>query len=360
MGFGYNASVVGVDALSAASARAAVLLVLVVVPLLAGAQGCKPAAHMMSELPDSGPDPTAMTWNSVVLPTPDAGLPPNLMSVWGSSVSDIYIVGEASTVYHLTGGSWVQETVTSTVDLLDVNGSGPDDVYAVGFAGTILHRSMGVWTAEKNAQKVTLRAVRARAGGLAFAVGDNGTILERGVAGWAPVPSDTEENLNGLWLSPDGSAGVAVGNLGTITVLSGNAWMRQRVTGLLSELKGVWGTDPNNLYIVGLDGTLLRSGSGGWDSIDGAPQVFLRGVYGTSMSDAYLVGWGGTLAHTDGTQVDAYPDPSGDHRLEAVWGGLLDPPTEPGPDGGVVPHARFYIVGVTGVALVGPRLEDQP
>jgi hypothetical protein len=328
----------------------------------------------------AGPDTTAIAFSREVLPfasstgtggsTGTATTPPNLFSVWGSSASDVFVVGARASIFHYDGETWSKETSTATADLHSVWGSAPDQVFACGTGGTILRRTGAgtgagtgaSWIKEAVPVRTTLLAIRGSATSAdLYASGNEATILHRNARGvWSKMPVESQENLSGLWVSSGGDQGVAVGNLGTILRLRGDRWNRERVAGLLQALHAVWGPSPDELYIVGLEGTVRRSRGGPWSPIEGAPQVYLRDIYGTSEGDVYMVGWGGTIAHTDGMRVEPYPDLGGGYRLESVWGTTLDPPTETGPDGGVVPHTRFYIAGVSGTLLVGPRRSDLP
>lgn len=297
-----------------------------------------------------------------MLPIRSSTAPPNLFSVWGSSATDVFVVGDKASIFHYDGETWRKETSTATADLFSVWGTGPDQVFACGGGGTILRRSGSVWTKEPVPLKATLRAIRGgMSGANVYAVGIDATVLRRNARGvWSIMPAETQESLSGLWISEGGDQGVAVGNLGTVLRLRGDRWQRERITGLVSALHAVWGSALNDLYIVGLDGTVEHSRGGPWSAIDGAPQVFLRDVFGTSAGDVYIVGWGGTIARTDGVTAEPYPNVAAGYRLESAWATQLDPATEPGPDGGVVARTRVYAVGVSGVVLVGPRAEVLP
>ncbi|AKU98867.1 Type IV fimbrial biogenesis protein PilY1 [Labilithrix luteola] len=64
-----------------------------------------------------------------------------LDAIWGSSASDVWVVGGAGTVRHKTpsDGRWVPIAVPTTLNLHGVWGSGPNDIWFIGDAGTILH-----------------------------------------------------------------------------------------------------------------------------------------------------------------------------------------------------------------------------
>jgi hypothetical protein len=68
---------------------------------------------------------------------------------WGSSSSDVYLVGEAGAIQRWNGTAWSPMNSGTGESLLGVWGSGPGDVYAVGGNGTVLHydgNAPGDWT----------------------------------------------------------------------------------------------------------------------------------------------------------------------------------------------------------------------
>jgi hypothetical protein len=60
-------------------------------------------------------------------------------SVWGSSSSDVFAVGNSGTILHYDGSTWSAMTSGTTSFLSGVWGSSATDVFAVGDGGTILH-----------------------------------------------------------------------------------------------------------------------------------------------------------------------------------------------------------------------------
>ena len=72
-----------------------------------------------------------------------------LYAVWGSSASNVFVVGEESVgnggiIMHYDGKAW---TNTSTANALEcVYGNTASDIFSVGFGGTILHYDGGTWT----------------------------------------------------------------------------------------------------------------------------------------------------------------------------------------------------------------------
>jgi photosystem II stability/assembly factor-like uncharacterized protein len=68
--------------------------------------------------------------------------PYSCSSLWGSSLNDLYIAGQAGEILHSTDGgmSWSLEETASGVGFFSISGSGPGEVVAVGSDGAILVR----------------------------------------------------------------------------------------------------------------------------------------------------------------------------------------------------------------------------
>ena len=307
-----------------------------------------------------------------------AGEEPNFFDIWGTDYDDIYVVGEAATILHFDGVAWSRvfewTTSTSPPDLRAVWGSGSDDVYAVGTGGTVLHyfrpdappgqpEFEARWVQEPlaGAQTIDLNGIWGdRRGQSPWVCGNNGKVFARNpMTGWTEAPSDSLENLNGIWISDDGADGVSVGNLGAITRMTGRGpWTAERIEGLNKPLKDVWGRGVGSLYIVGLEGTLLRAEDTAWVAVENTPLVYLRDLYGLGGRNAFIVGWNGTILETNGNDVFAYFDIT-DQRLEGAFATREPDPTVPpapaGADAGPPPlRQAFYLVGVSGTILKGP------
>jgi hypothetical protein len=61
-----------------------------------------------------------------------------LQDLWGTSATDVFVVGENGVVLHYDGAEWTGSSQSDRT-LLGVWGPSPGDVFAVGNAGTILH-----------------------------------------------------------------------------------------------------------------------------------------------------------------------------------------------------------------------------
>lgn len=289
----------------------------------------------------------------------------NLFDVWGDRDGAVWAVGERGSVFRFQEGQWEEFEAPTTEDLRSVWGRSPAEIYAVGARGTILRYALpevlpgvgageeqeqepeAVWTIEASPSDSDLNAVSG-GGGKVYAAGTGGSLLSRNEEGaWEEVVSGTIETINGLFVDRQGR-GVAVGNLGLLLIGDEEGgWERQRIDGMSQALRAVWGTSAESFYVVGLDGTILRSRDGALEAIPGAPKVYLRSVWGLSMGDAWVVGWGGTVLRLDGHKAAPLKGVT-DRRLEGVWGRWAsDPETEE-------LSPEFWLVGVSGTILLGP------
>lgn len=71
-------------------------------------------------------------WAPITLPGPALGR--SLYKIWGTSADNLYVVGEAGTVWHKKGTTWLLESETplATGTLFTVAGASESEIYAVG------------------------------------------------------------------------------------------------------------------------------------------------------------------------------------------------------------------------------------
>ncbi|AKV00196.1 Type IV fimbrial biogenesis protein PilY1 [Labilithrix luteola] len=85
---------------------------------------------------DASPIADSLSWAPV-----DSQTNVTLLSIWGSSASDVWAVGGLGTIRHITPADerWQQVESKTIQPLRSVWGSGPNDIWVVGDGGTILH-----------------------------------------------------------------------------------------------------------------------------------------------------------------------------------------------------------------------------
>ncbi len=269
-----------------------------------------------------------------------------LRGVWGSSASDVYVVGGQGTILHSRGdGVWTQQTSGTTKDLNAIWGSSPTDVYAAG--DVLLHSSgdgnwqaqtapsalMGVWGSAAN--DVYIAGIF----GISHSTGDGNWSAQSQAEPWGGYfhvrgTSATDVyavggfiNLNnpadgggvahlsgGQWswnmLSPpDEMKDIVFTARGAFIVgLSGQIWAKDNAGGAWTQqtspvpwdLQGIWADEAGELYAVGGSGTVLTSaGDGSWSAQAALFVLDLWGVWGASAHDIYAVGDEGQIFHFD-------------------------------------------------------------
>ncbi|MDP9002672.1 MAG: hypothetical protein M3O46_21490 [Myxococcota bacterium] len=133
--------------------------------------------------------------------------------VWGTGSDDLYVVGEAATIWHRSGATWTLQSNPATSNLTTVAGCSRVEVYAVG--GRDVLRSDGkTWTRVDLALTNDVSGVACASPGSVVIVGSGG--LKQRLAGgqWhddmGAEPYNTE--LHGAWADPTGSYWAAGGD----------------------------------------------------------------------------------------------------------------------------------------------------
>jgi hypothetical protein len=136
--------------------------------------------------------------------------------VWGSSADDVFIVGEAGTVWHRTGGQWTQTPSMATGTLLTVSGCSATEVYAVG-GRDVLRWDGKSWSRDAQAQLVQdVNGVSCGPSGDVVIVGFGG--LKQRLAGGAwqdDFKDDPLVDLHGAWADGTGAYWAAGGDFST-------------------------------------------------------------------------------------------------------------------------------------------------
>jgi hypothetical protein len=176
-----------------------------------------------------------------------------LSSLWASSSTDLWAVGDDAIVAHGDGTGWTG-TITGSPFKSSIWGSGPDDVYALS-TFELMHFDGEAWS----------------------------EVLLEGGAGdgqvWGTGAAD-------VWVMTDSS------QLGHF---DGASWQAVETADFVGDLAAVWGPAPDDLWAAGGAGAIAHYDGESWDQLAhqeiGAP--FLRqfvAVHGTSSADVWIVG----------------------------------------------------------------------
>jgi Bacterial Ig-like domain (group 2) len=264
---------------------------------------------------------TTLVWSSV-----SSGTTSHLFSVWGTSASDVWAVGDNGTILHYNGTTWSNVSSGVTQPRYGVWGTSASDVWAVGGVvgiGTILHYNGTTWSSASSASSGATQALFGVWGTSASDVwavggaGSIGTILHYNGTSWSSVSSGTTEQLIlfGVW-GTSASDVWAVGVGGTILHYNGTTWSSVS-SGATQAHGGVWGTSASDVWAVGE--TILHYNGTSWSSVSSGTIQFFHSVWGTSASDVWAVGLGGTILHYNGTTWSSVSSGTA-QELVGVWG----------------------------------------
>jgi len=240
--------------------------------------------------------------------------------VWGTSASDLFLMGENGYVYRSDGLSWTKElsTVLSDRTILSAWGASPDSVYFVGRIADVEHTLMDTvadtpysayWdepilehyngttfsAVELTGVKWGLYDIWGSDSDSIFAVGYNGTILQYTGATWSIMATGGTSPvwLNSVWGSSNSNV-FASGSKGSLLRYDGTSWnVIPTHTG--EDLWDVWGLSDTSVYQAGTKGRVLR-----YDGTSISPMTTpiantLYSIWGSSANDLWAVGWGGKL-----------------------------------------------------------------
>jgi hypothetical protein len=77
-----------------------------------------------------------------------------------------------------------------------------------------------------------------------------------------------------------------VGGDGLILHFNGQVWTQVAGTGVSGQVRGLWSSNPNDLWVL-MDQGIRRFDGSTWTSIAGAP-AFIVGIHGTSATDVWV------------------------------------------------------------------------
>jgi photosystem II stability/assembly factor-like uncharacterized protein len=124
-----------------------------------------------------------------------------LVDVWGSSLQDLYAVGNAGVILRSVdaGKTWTAQASGTSENLSSVWGSSAKDIYAVGKAGTILHTTDAgkTWSATSYGKRFFLRQVWGFSAKEVYACGTEGVVIKSVDGGktWVDAKSGIKDSL---------------------------------------------------------------------------------------------------------------------------------------------------------------------
>jgi hypothetical protein len=200
-------------------------------------------------------------------------------------------------------GEWTQYGCETILALWGVWGAAVDDVWAVGGDGfnrdpVACHFDGVAWTLwelpEPSFESHALYKVWGTASDNVWAVGDEGLLMHWGgeAEGWTELPSGTDSDLISLWGTGPGEI-LAVGGrtTGVLSRWDGRQWTAQEVPEL-PGLNGVWMSPDGTATVVGPQGGTgtVVAGALTVEQEDSGTPLALHGVFGFADVERWAVG----------------------------------------------------------------------
>ena len=273
------------------------------------------------------------------------------LSVWGSSDTDVWAVGDSGTAVHFDGHAWSLIPTGVTEVLTSVHGTGPDDVWVAGADGDVLHWTGAAWTIDNTLDGTTLLGIWATgpndvwvsgvdesdgvgSGSLLRPLDGNGLGLSRHQRRGDALENlglRTDRHLDGRH-EPDrrrhrvsrrrqdlrsGAVHRRVGAqhlgkrarrrlgravAGALQHWTGSAWTTIPTLTASQALFGISGSGPDDVWTVGQNGVVGHYGSDAtWSLSSSGTTATLFSVWSSKPGEAWLVGGVGTVLRWDGT-----------------------------------------------------------
>ncbi len=201
--------------------------------------------------------PSFGSWQSM-----ESGTTIDLNSVWGSSSTDVYAVGDSGIVLHYNGVEWSRVDVNSTNKIYDIWGSSSDNIFIIG--QTLFKQFDGTTWADFPEEIVGLKITGC---------------------------SESE-----FIISSSDAIAYKDGDWDTLTSSSGREiWCNcNMIHPVLSQTKGQ--------IVIGWERSIKFWNGAEWATLGIRPINTVYGIWGTNLSNVYLCGNFGRIAHFDGRQ----------------------------------------------------------
>ncbi len=240
-----------------------------------------------------------------------------LMNIHARAQDERYAVGgrlDQGTLSRFDGESWVEVDLGVEVPLLNwIHSDSSGDMVAVGRDGIALHREEGLWRVVSTPTSQTLWGVWGSDHDDLWAVGGDARISDThralvlrwdGVS-WTEVtlPETSATSEVYAWFKVWGSAPndvYLVGQQGALMHWDGAEWTHHEL-GIDTDLIAVWGLDGAHVALVGgrNNGVVARWDGVDWLVRDMAPMPGLNGVWMRDPGVIHVAGNYGTLARLD-------------------------------------------------------------
>lgn len=258
----------------------------------------------------------------------------DLNGVWGSSPSDVWIVGDDHAIFHWNGTSFAiaSAPVQGTADLFGIWGSGPSAVWVVGD-----HLKM-FWDGTQWKEQSALSMVWSVYGTAANDVWVSDEFYTCHHAGWAilgEICPGTYPVAAGLWGAAKNDYWMVEKWRPFFAHWNGSTWTEQQVS---HEATSIWGSATNDVWAAAGSYWLHWNGSA-WATTSTLANAYDYGVAGSAANDVWGFGYAGALQHWNGSAWSAVASGT-TTPLRAGWAPSAKEAWMVG-DGGIVIHRKL-------------------
>lgn len=240
-------------------------------------------------------------WNQV-----DVGTTTDLLSVHQPSSGQVWAGAQDGVVRRKIGANWEGRNIPGTTEDFVLFSRSSGGSWAAGRNGSIYRTTNGGdnWALSFTAG-VPLRDGSGFIGTTAYVVGDEGTILRTTNGGmvWTPFDTGTTADLYSFIEGGQNTGLMAVGEAGTIVrSLDNGATWELLSSGVLTDLYALSPSKANSSWLVaaGAGGVIIKSTNGGltWCRLVSGTNADLFGVEAATNSEYIVVGADGLLLRT--------------------------------------------------------------
>ncbi|MCL5738716.1 MAG: hypothetical protein M1303_08800 [Bacteroidetes bacterium] len=280
-------------------------------------------------------DPRTYTWTIDTLDYPGSAQT-IMQSIWGSSPSDVYVVGHNDggygKMYHYNGKTWTPVVLyfpdrrgNAAIDLGDIYGFASNDAWAVGErildnphpppnfldSSLIIHFDGTKWVEHHVSNGRLLQTVWGSAPNDVWTGGLAGTFFHYDGLKWTKVPMDTNDSYRSL--TGFGPNDVYLMDIRGLMHYDGNAWR------LIDSVQSIY-----QIGVVGRELFALEYGIWNWDNGIWNQELVtdwpMQGIFGSSQTNIFAVGQGSLIYYYDGNTWTQLRNIVGDGWwLHKVW-----------------------------------------
>jgi hypothetical protein len=261
----------------------------------------------------AGEKGTILHWDGTAWEEVDTSLELDLSDlsfngVWGSE-GQFYVVGDKGIILHYFEGKWKADDSLSSYNLGSIWGASLTDIYVGAAGGTVLRKIGGAWSSQQVTQgSITVNGLQALSSKSIFGGGTAGGIILHDTAGWTPKLSNDayERTLHDVWAFGEDNVWM-VGEDGALIHLEATKWNTAEIAGPFFKnhsFFGLWGReDSGNLeaWAVGEKGAVLYYDGETWADRTSSAGVDFNDIDGSDWENVVAVGGDGSLLRFDGT-----------------------------------------------------------